>query len=1019
MFGRGTSLSLSLSLSLACLSVSPAWGLEKTFYEPTYWKDYSFGFGDKIVFKKEAKFDYVPCSWTDECITHNFNYANGGKGGELTFEDIAIFCLNEWCQQDAATFDRTYLNEGIIHFLSNVDFSALINKGTIDVNKEFKGFYINNYGSLTFNSSSIINSNINNEKGATLNVWVGSTINSNIVNKEGGTIIFKNQYANAHLLHSDIENYGKMIIEKWVTFKGKVVTSKTSEIEILQGSQPNDFKQEFINNGKFTNLGWVRFDEKFINVEGATFANNRNATFYKGFENKGTLIFNGVSLQGDIDNYGTIEINEDGYHLNPVDIKDTITTHQNSQIIVSTDTKFDKSFTNVSGATFTARKSVIFENGFINYGILETNGSFLGTITTKPNSSIITREGRFQNTLTNVKGATFTAHYGANFAGCFTNYGLLQIDEITSGNGKSILYGTITTKADSQIIVTGASSAERGTLYFGEKLTNVSGATFTNNGADISFEKGLTNNGTLEANGGLFLGTITTGSNSQIISAGENTTTFHRNFVNGTGATFTNNGSTDFLTGFRNQSDAKVFLNGATLKTTLFYNHGTLRFSMRNSTLGQLIADSFFNEGGKILVNVAGLTLNQRYQIILSDNISGIDSVNFIGGSGFYENGWIWIVENSGGENPDNPDTPNPTPNPTNTAQNSNYDTIKSTLENKLLVDDLDKLHQSAADTDETIKTSLITQPKNMMEAFKSDTLTSPLNSAYVSRLTASSKAIMNDSSNFINPLERASQTQFFATPFGGVLAAENLSGTLFGMSIGLTHIDDEYIAQGYFSYAKGKSTQDLTTQSTELNANLFQVGAFTRLFFYEKLETDINANFIFGKFELNNAWLDNALLNSNSKFNNYQANLGATLGYRFGESFSLKPFVGVQGYYEKQGEFKQESGLELTSETYSSLVFDALAGLETRYIFDNGSFIFAKASYENQLYNSHKEIFMRVAHNDTLTYENESYDNVINANIGARLLSTKNFKLDIEALFKHYGNGIYFGGNLSAKVSF
>lgn len=114
--------------------------------------------------------------------------------------------------------------------------------------------------------------------------------------------------------------------------------------------------------------------------------------------------------------------------------------------------------------------------------------------------------------------------------------------------------------------------------------------------------------------------------------------------------------------------------------------------------------------------------------------------------------------------------------------------------------------------------------------------------------------------SAFINPLERVSQTQFFATPFGGVLKGGELSGHLFGLSLGLTHIDDEYITQGHFAYAKGQSTQDLTTQSTELNGDLFQVGGFVRLF-YDRLETDINANFIFGKFELNNAWFDIAIV--------------------------------------------------------------------------------------------------------------------------------------------------------------
>ena len=478
-----------------------------------------------------------------------------------------------------------------------------------------------------------------------------------------------------------------------------------------------------------------------------------------------------------------------------------------------------------------------------------------------------------------------------------------------------------------------------------------------------------------------------------------------------------------------NQDGATLHIKGTTLMINTINNDGVLLaeqgtfwnfrganliFSAVNGTLGQLIgnfinygdASGANNDEGKVQVDVTGLMAGQKYQIIKGDSITlNEKDVSFLYGTGQYlGNGWVLI---------------------NSTLFNQNQAVIKNAIESKN-AGNPSYISKAVFDTETMLKTSLISQPKTIMNTLKTQIPTdTPLNSAYISRLTASSKAIMNDSSNFINPLERKSQTQFFATHFGGVLAGENLNGTLFGMSVGLTHIDDEYIAQGHFAYAKGKSTQDLSTQSTELNANLFQVGGFARLFFYEKLETDFNTNFIYGKFELNNAWLDVLpwfslpSLNSSSNFNNYQANVGAVVGWRFGNNFSIKPFVGVQAYYENQGEFKQESGLELTSEAYSSLVFDALAGLETRYIFDNGSFIFAKASYENKLYNSHKEVFMRIA-DESLKYENESYDSVISANLGARLLSTKSFKLDIEALFKHYGNGVdYFGGNLGVRVRF
>ena len=836
-----------------------------------------------------------------------------------------------------------------------------------------------NYGTMIFNNYAYFYATTN-----TFGDYATFT-NEGIMSFDGSV-----QNAILNIKFKSLTNNGTLSADGGL-FYGAIATTSGSTINVT-GTRLTTFKQG-------------RLGDTFTNVAGANFTNEGNVKFESGFTNYGTFINNKgkVEFQQDV-------INEGGTFVN------------------MGDAEFKQDFTS-KGGTFTS------DGTYVSNGITVT-GLFVSLTFWGKANFFADEKGTKLLDLTNGNNGTMTFKNETNFK-TLKNYGTLNADG-------GLFYGAIATTSGSTINVTGTNltTFKQG---LGDTFTNVDGANFTNRG-NAKFESGFTNYGTFESNGKVEFGDHIYNSNLFHISGGS--ARFGSNFNNKNNGILRITQGKFTSYGVINEANARIELKGGQLQVIgggHLFNYGTLIFSAAKLPSGQLQMGQFqgslwFQKGGKIQVDVTNLTLGEKYHIIVVttgliwDILYKVEFVNKAGTSvsGWSYNSCGWIF---GSTNPDDslcnivpqppqpepepkPEQPNPEkPNQSNSVKN--YETLQKTLESKLFGMSASIIHQAAADTDETIKTSLTTQPKNMMEAFKSDTLTSPLNSAYVSRLTASSKAIMNDSSNFINPLERASQTQFFATPFGGVLAGENLSGTLFGMSIGLTHIDDEYIAQGYFSYAKGKSTQDLTTQSTELNANLFQVGAFTRLFFYEKLETDINANFIFGKFELNNAWLDNALLNSNSKFNNYQANLGATLGYRFGESFSLKPFVGVQGYYEKQGEFKQESGLELTSETYSSLVFDALAGLETRYIFDNGSFIFAKASYENQLYNSHKEIFMRVAHNDTLTYENESYDNVINANIGARLLSTKNFKLDIEALFKHYGNGIYFGGNLSAKVSF
>lgn len=496
-----------------------------------------------------------------------------------------------------------------------------------------------------------------------------------------------------------------------------------------------------------------------------------------------------------------------------------------------------------------------------------------------------------------------------------------------------------------------------------------------------------------------------------------NDATFKQVLHNFNGGLFVVERPTSVTYWLNNRDGAILHIKGTTLTINAAVNgnvgQGTfwnfrgaiLIFSAVNGRLGQLIGD-FINYGdksgtnndeGKIQVDVTSLTAGQKYQIINGAQILLDEKdVSFLYGTGQYlGNGWVLIDR---------------------VFFNQNQANLKNIIENKSANKNSSWISQAVLDTETMLKTSVITQPTNMLKAFKADTLNAPLNSAYVARLTASSASIMSDASSFANPLEKASQTQFFATPFGGVLKGDDLSGHLLGLSVGLTHIADDYIAQGHFAYANGKSTQDLQTQSTQINGNLFEVGGFGRLF-YDKLETDINANFIFAEFSLDNAWLDNGL-NSSSNFNNYQINLGAVAGWRFGDDLSVKPFASLQTYYENQGEFKQ-SALNLTSEAYSSFVMDAVVGVEGRYIFENGGFAFAKASYENKLYNSHKEVFMRVG-TDALRYENESYDNVASLNLGARVLATKALKLDIEGLYKHYDNGLdYLGANLSVRLSF
>lgn len=224
-----------------------------------------------------------------------------------------------------------------------------------------------------------------------------------------------------------------------------------------------------------------------------------------------------------------------------------------------------------------------------------------------------------------------------------------------------------------------------------------------------------------------------------------------------------------------NQDGATLHIKGTTLTINTINDDGVflagqgtfwnfrgaiLIFSAVNGRLGQLIGN-FINyadkndtskDEGKVKVNVRGLSAGTKHQIIDGTTIllNGKD-IEFINGTGRYEgDGWIWIDEVFASK----------------IFLTLNQQVIKKVLESKLVSINDSDIVQAVLDTETMLKTSVITQPINMLKAFKADTLNAPLNSAYVTRLTASSASIMSDASSFANPLEKASQTQFFATPW-------------------------------------------------------------------------------------------------------------------------------------------------------------------------------------------------------------------------------------------------------------
>ena len=84
---------------------------------------------------------------------------------------------------------------------------------------------------------------------------------------------------------------------------------------------------------------------------------------------------------------------------------------------------------------------------------------------------------------------------------------------------------------------------------------------------------------------------------------------------------------------------------------------------------------------------------------------------------------------------------------------------------------------------------------------------------------------------------------------------------------------------------------------------------------------------------------------------------MGLAAGLRFGEKYSIKPFVGVQNYYEKQGTYKVY-GFE--SDKYSNYALNGVLGVEARAKIGEQSFIYARVSDELNFLNTQKDLFLR-----------------------------------------------------------
>lgn len=480
--------------------------------------------------------------------------------------------------------------------------------------------------------------------------------------------------------------------------------------------------------------------------------------------------------------------------------------------------------------------------------------------------------------------------------------------------------------------------------------------------------------------------------------------------------------------------NSSIEIKGGTLKVTggLYNKDGsTLTFGVRNGIMGKL-QGNLTNQNGVVKVDLKGINTAGTHQII-TGTITGLTNVDITNTpnpaflTSTYKDGSVSITQvgggsggggsgggSGGGGSPSKFDE-------FKSSLNKNEQGIVSALSSKFggdlpLLTNVENIETALADADKSVKDNLVSQPKNMLAAFKGDVLLAPMSQGrFVARRLAASGAVRFDNGRRVRALQAKPNVEFQLAPVGGVMKSADANGVLAGLSLGANYKMGAFTHKTSLAYAYGTAKQDLSTQSTETKAHLLQAGVLS-LYKYGIYETEFNANLLFGSFTIDNKWTEKSL-NSSSKFNNYELNLGLVAGARYGKKLSFKPFVGVQNYGQRQDGFVGILGFE--SKAYNAYILDGVLGVQMQYVRSAFSSVYGKVSFERRLYNTHKFVFLRSGKNE-LKYENQSYESVVSAALGAQLLTYKRFKLNAEGFLRHYDTGLnYYGGSLVMRYRF
>ncbi|WP_147288662.1 MULTISPECIES: hypothetical protein [unclassified Helicobacter] len=431
-------------------------------------------------------------------------------------------------------------------------------------------------------------------------------------------------------------------------------------------------------------------------------------------------------------------------------------------------------------------------------------------------------------------------------------------------------------------------------------------ASIINNGGKISILGNVNNGGitysTICNSSNCGAGTIINNSGSMIIT-GKITSENNANTNNISSQIIVNGGTLDAQGGVENKDGAQIVINGGALETPTLQNQagGTLNFGADSSgNMGQLIGD--LTNNGSVIVDTTGA--KDGSFTLITGAISG--DTNFV------------LKQNSD-------------------FSDSTFDANTGTLIIAPQQDKIDDFRQSLDSQDKSVLSGLEAKIPNIYNTYSKAVLTSAISEAYTQMHAVGFSAIALLDSLRQDRAVMSEYSDFSIQAQGAYLQdSEFGKGSFYGGGFLLNEAFKYGILQLQVGYIQAQSTQELGYYTTRAKSDIWRMKIAGRVLLGD-FEIDLSANGAFGSIQNKQEFKD-ALTSTQNKANISHVGLEGSIGYRFGDGLSFKPFVGVGGGMYAQG--GMESVLGFYSEDFKGAHYEALGGVEVRARFYKGSIV-------------------------------------------------------------------------------